>query len=198
MSTDTREKTLVERFYGRPGPGVPSEKQLKYLLDLAEVRSAPSLGSDGEERLENLAAHLENRQPPPREVSRWIDFLLSQRIEQQPVRQQPAESVQVGPGVYETSGDIFVVKATKDKQRLYALRLIESPDRVNVAGGHVEFDFEYARGAIYRLKLEDKMTAERAKHYLVRYGRCLVCRRKLKAAASVERGIGPVCRKYFA
>lgn len=195
MSTDTREKTLVERFYGRPGPGVPSEKQLNYLLTLAGDRVAPSLGSDGEERLENIAAQLENRRPPPREVSQWIDFLLKQPREP---RATDTPTVRVGPGVYEVGTEIFVVKLNKEKTRVYALRLVESPHRVNVDGEHVDFDFVYARGAIYGLKPEDQMTAERAKHYLVRYGRCLVCRRKLKAAASVERGIGPVCIKYFA
>ena len=35
--------------------------------------------------------------------------------------------------------------------------------------------------------------AEQAKALSIRYGRCIVCGRKLKAAKSVEAGIGPVC-----
>jgi hypothetical protein len=41
------------------------------------------------------------------------------------------------------------------------------------------------------------MNFEKAKALTIRYGRCICCGRRLKAAQSVERGIGPVCRRYF-
>jgi len=103
------------------------------------------------------------------------------------------------PGVFELpTGEIYVVKPNRAKTRLYAKRLVEtSSDRVTVPGEHVQFDFEYERGAIYRIREEDRMSIERAKYFMVRYGKCIVCGRRLKVAKSVERGIGPVCIKYF-
>ena len=65
------------------------------------------------------------------------------------------------------------------------------------AGEPVRIEFEYARGAVYKIKPSDKMDLERAKALTIRYGRCIVCGRKLKARVSVEQGIGPVCIKSF-
>jgi len=41
------------------------------------------------------------------------------------------------------------------------------------------------------------MSLDAAKAFILRYGRCVRCSRRLKAAQSVERGIGPVCMAYF-
>ena len=100
-------------------------------------------------------------------------------------------------GVYESDEGIFVVKPNQAKTRLYAKRLVETPDRLNYKGEHVPFDFEYDAGAIYRLKPEDRMDVERAKALAIQYGACIACGRALKAAKSVEAGIGPVCIKKF-
>lgn len=101
-------------------------------------------------------------------------------------------------GVYETSEGIFVVKPTRDKQRLYAKKLVEiNADRLTEDGDTVQIEFEYAKGAIYRLTAADKMPLERAKKLTIRYGKCIVCNRRLKAKQSVEDGIGPVCIKSF-
>jgi Family of unknown function (DUF6011) len=106
-----------------------------------------------------------------------------------------------GPGVFEQAdGTVYVVKRSK-ADRLYAKRLVElrdtQGDRVTDEGGHVRFDFEYARGAVYGLSEADRMTTDRAKELMVRYGRCVNCGRGLKVAESVERGYGPVCAKLF-
>lgn len=108
------------------------------------------------------------------------------------------EQVTLEPGVYESEQGIFVVKRTRDKQRLYAKKLVEiNAQRATESGERVEIEFEYARGAIRHLKPEHKMDVERAKALTIRYGRCINCGRHLKAAESVERGIGPVCIKSF-
>jgi hypothetical protein len=102
------------------------------------------------------------------------------------------------PGVYENESGIFIVKPTRDKQRLYAKRLVEiNAERATEAGERVQIEFEYAPGAIFDLLPEHKMDLERAKALTIRYGRCIVCNTPLKAAESVERGIGPVCIKSF-
>jgi hypothetical protein len=103
------------------------------------------------------------------------------------------------PGVFETDDGIFVVKRTRDGERVYAKKLVDTPDRVSdYDGSHLPFDFEYAAGAIAKLSEDDRMPFERAKKLAIRYGRCINCGRRLKAAESVEAGIGPVCRKRFA
>jgi len=113
--------------------------------------------------------------------------------------QQGPRLGQLLPGVYELpTGEIYVVKPNKDKTRLYAKRLVETPsERLTETGKHVDFDFQYEKGAIFRIKQEYLMPLERAKKLMIRYGKCIVCGRRLKRAVSVERGIGPVCIKYF-
>lgn len=103
------------------------------------------------------------------------------------------------PGVYETSEGIFVVKYNRTKTNLYAKKMIEiNAQRATEAGERVEIEFEYESGAIHRIKASDKMPLDRAKALTIRYGRCINCGRHLKAAESVERGIGPICIKSFA
>jgi len=102
------------------------------------------------------------------------------------------------PGAFEKNGEIFIVKWNREKTRMYALKLKEtSSDRLTETGEHVQFDFEYAKGAIYNLSENDRMSVERAKELMIRYGKCIICSKKLTVASSVERGIGPVCIKYF-
>ena len=194
---DLKGQSRVEYFYGESGPGIPSEKQLKFLFDLAANRVAPHWGHDRESRVKNLAAQIKATLPRIREVSRWIDSLLEQPVDSASAP-GPKATVQVGPGVYLHDDNIFVVQYNKTKTRLYALRLVESPPRLNEEGVTVDFDLQYAPGIIFALKEEQKMTVEQAKPFMIRYGKCLKCKRKLKAASSVERGIGPVCIQYYA
>lgn len=112
------------------------------------------------------------------------------------------------PGVYELAdGRIYVVKATReDKSRLYAKRFVQlnGDYRTTEAGSRVDFEFQYEKGdwatktgGIFDIKLSDRMSLERAKELITLYGRCINCNRHLKAAKSVEQGIGPVCVKSF-
>lgn len=102
-------------------------------------------------------------------------------------------------GVYEVGDEVFIVKSNKEHTRLYAKKLVEiAGDRLTEADTVVQVEFEYAPGAIYRILPEHKMSVEQGKALTVRYGRCICCGRKLKAAKSVEKGIGPVCITYFA
>jgi hypothetical protein len=104
----------------------------------------------------------------------------------------------VEPGVYEVDGEVFVVKPNRQGTRVYAKRLVTiNGTRLTEADSHEHFDFEYAPGAIRRIRPEHRMDLERAKELTIRYGRCLNCGRRLKDATSVERGIGPVCIKAF-
>lgn len=109
---------------------------------------------------------------------------------------------QLVPGVYETNGQVYVVKPTReDKTRLYAKRMVVVGNgviRATEGGERVRsIEFEYERGAIYNIRLSDRMPVERAKELITLYGCCIACGRFLKAAKSVEQGIGPVCIKNF-
>lgn len=126
-----------------------------------------------------------------------IDYLLNDTVKIASQRGEDKIAI-TEPGVYETKDGIFVVQRTRDQQRLYAKQLVEiAGDRVTETGWSVNFEFVYARGAIFKIQPDDKMPFERAKQLTIKYGRCIRCGRKLKAKVSVERGIGPVCRKYF-
>jgi hypothetical protein len=70
--------------------------------------------------------------------------------------------------------------------------------RMTEVGEVVDFELEYAPGLIRDLREEHRMPKARAIEFTTRYGRCIVCGRHLKAAKSVEAGIGQVCIKYFA
>ncbi len=112
--------------------------------------------------------------------------------------QKPSSPAVTTPGVFRKDGEVYVVKPNREKTRLYAKKLVEAPsNRLTEQGEVVEFDFVYAPGAIYNLTEANRMPLEEGKKLMIRYGKCIVCGRRLKVAESVERGIGPVCIKYF-
>lgn len=95
------------------------------------------------------------------------------------------------PGVYETpEGDVYVVQPNQSKTRLYAKRWIRS----DTTHAHLE----YEAGAIYRLHPINRVSLERGMELSVGFGACCVCGAVLTDPKSVDRGIGPVCRKRFA
>lgn len=55
----------------------------------------------------------------------------------------------------------------------------------------------YIPGGIQQLVIDHKMTLAEAKTFIEFYKECVRCGRHLEADASLERGIGPVCVKYF-
>jgi hypothetical protein len=104
------------------------------------------------------------------------------------------------PGVYEKDGEVYVVRKSKDG-RLYAMQLMplhNGSARLTEAGTKVNFDYVYTPGAMRVLSISDRMPLERAQELTIQHRRCLVCGRRLKAADSVARGIGPVCAKAYA
>lgn len=138
----------------------------------------------------------------------WVKNYAAQRqVPQQPQQpqQQPAEKVFPTPGVYQLDDVIYVVQASKQNpDRVYAKRLVESAPRMTEAGEKVDFEFQYDKGAVWQLSESHRMTLEQARHFMIRYGRCIRCHRELKAEKTMrdaeETGVavGPVCRKYFA
>lgn len=200
MSYDTLVAEATARSNG------PTRKQIDWVLKLAGERRDDRIGSDGEERIENVAARIENG-ATRRDVSTWISHLLQQPVDTREARvptprtEREVHEVDptLTPGVYDVDNHVYVVKFNREKTRLYAQRLVEiASDRLTESGDFVKIEFVYEPGAIFTIKPEHKMDFERAKTLTIRYGRCINCRRPLKAAKSVEQGIGPVCRKSFA
>lgn len=175
----------------------PTQKQINFVLTLAKERKAPWLGTTVDERVNTMKSRVHDCTATSRQVSNWINDLLGTQKD----TTVEDDTEQITPGVYElpSTGEIFVVKRTRDKQRTYAKRLVEiNSFRLNAKGEQVKIEFEYAPGAIKRIKPNHKMPLDRAKELIVQYGRCISCGRTLKAAQSVEQGIGPVCVKNFA
>jgi len=107
-------------------------------------------------------------------------------------------SEEVEPGVYQIDGDVYKVKFNRERTRKYAVKLVYiDSERLNEEDERVPWEFQYAPGAIYKLKPEHRMDEESAKTFGLKYGICASCGKRLKVAESVERGIGPVCIKWF-
>jgi hypothetical protein len=107
------------------------------------------------------------------------------------------KQVSVTMGVFKKDGRIYVVKPNKEKTRVYAKEIVESPARMTENGAIVDFEARYAPGIVFKLTEADRWDLADAKDFLTKFSRCIVCGRHLKAAKSVERSIGPVCAGYF-
>lgn len=182
----------------RVGADPVTEKQTAFARKLVVEKIYPRLGVDRAARI----ARFEQMLPTmtKRFATALIGDLIVAPIDRVPVPQDVREvAFTLTPGVYEVNGEIFNVKFNKAKTNLYAQRLVELPnvDRLTESGDVVHIEFTYAPGVVQRLKPHHKMSIERARELTIRYGRCLACGRRLKNAESVERGIGPVCRKSF-
>lgn len=190
--------TISEAIFRQVSPNPASKPQTSFLLKLAGSRVAPRFGETAEERVQRLGDLLAEDRIGKRLASELIDWFKEQPFDI-PEEDVSTPHVVVGPGVYELpSGAIYVVKMNRGKTRSYAKRLVEiHTDRLNENDEHVQIEFEYAPGAIYEIRPEHRMDVDRAKALTLRYGRCIACGRHLKAAQSVERGIGPVCIKSF-
>lgn len=191
----------------------PSTKQLDYARSLYREHAVLTYASpafieatrDQQEMLRTLHAECTakldtmNRQ----EISRAIDSMKSivdrlriKSRERATTTTTPALNLE--PGIYKVNGTVYQIRPNREKTRLYAKKLVEfTGERLTEANTIVRIEFEYAPGAIYNIKPEHKMPLEEGKALILRYGKCICCGRVLKAAKSVEAGIGPICIKYF-
>lgn len=180
-----------------------THSQLNFLMKLVRERLNDALGASVEEREEGLRRRLLAYKPDKREVSMWIDAQKKKPIDTMALRartrvdDRPTVHPEIRKGIYVVDEKIYGVVLTRDKSRLYAKVLVESPDRLNENDEVVPYDWAYAQGVIYQLKPEHRVTLDDAEKLAIRYGRCLDCGHRLKAAKSVQRGIGPVCARGY-
>lgn len=96
---------------------------------------------------------------------------------------RPASTETVGEGVYLLDGEYYrVLRAVHGSGNLYAKVFDPETQR-----------FEYARGAMRKLRPEHKVTEEQAKAFGAAYGRCVRCAKVLTKDESKERMMGDVC-----
>lgn len=192
-----------------------TEKQLNFIERLSGEREVPVAGRTAQEantiarwedsiELASAVQHYgsfdvalsESKFVNRREASQVIDFLLS--LPKKQVEQQSADQPEIGVYVL-PNGTIVQAKPNKAKTNVYTKRwvTIGGERLVDATEEHVHGEWEYAPELKREIRPEYKMTLEQAKDFILRYGQCARCGRRLKAAESVERGIGPVCQRYF-
>lgn len=103
-------------------------------------------------------------------------------------------------GVYACpDGSLVKVKSNKAKTGQYALAMLDiHGKRLTMTGEVVKWDWVFAPGLVREVKPEWKLTKEMAYELGIKLGKCMWCGRKLKAADSVIKSLGPVCAKRFA
>lgn len=113
-------------------------------------------------------------------------------------RQDPEGAPATEPGIYETeAGRVYRVQVG-DSGFPYAkvlTKLVGEAKRLTEAGQTVKADYVYERGAIRQVRAHHRVSVQRAEELSILFAQCIVCGTHLKAAESVQRGIGPICYK---
>lgn len=175
-----------------------TEKQIRFAKKLISEREIPVAGQTPDEariiaRIEDLMEEPMTRFAGRRETSSVIDYLLN-------LPRAKATTAQPEVGIYVLSnGTIVQAKENKAKTNVYTKRWVEIRGErlVDATEEHVHGEWEYDPQLKRELGSARRMTLDEAKEFILRYGQCVRCGRRLKAAESVERGIGPVCMAYF-
>lgn len=97
----------------------------------------------------------------------------------------------VTTGMYQVDGRIYkVLPSRSGNGRHYAQEL--------VGESATGYRFQYAKGAMYRIRPEHRMTAEQAAEWGKLTDHCMCCGALLTDPKSIVKGIGPDCaKKYF-
>ena len=108
----------------------------------------------------------------------------------------------VEDGMYKLGDDIYKVQvAVHGSGNLYAKKLVITAPPSYDGDGKVatpaKVEFDYERGAISKLRAENKMTLDEAKAFGALYGTCCRCGATLTREESIEAGIGPICAGKF-
>jgi hypothetical protein len=164
-----------------------SDKQIAFLQSLTVQVDAP-----------HAVDALTDRRLTSREASALIGELLELRRN---TPRGPAATAEndgqpvTEVGMYRQGEDIFKVQRSQTGN-LYAKQLVQiGGERLTEVDEIVNFEFQYAPGAVRALRTGNRMTLDEAKAFGIRYGVCCVCGARLSDATSVANGIGPVCGK---
>lgn len=96
-------------------------------------------------------------------------------------------------GFYKMDGDIYKVIHNQSGDKQYAKKLVlEENDDLHSDKEYLG-KFEYAPGAIKKIKPHMALTEEDAAAFGKLYSICAICSTQLSNEESIERGIGPIC-----
>lgn len=173
---------------GRPVPTAKpaSDKQIGFIRKLDGEKDTSHFAEDTLADLQRVRADLPILS---RDASGLIDALMAAPRKQAPrPSAAPAGGAVTQDGMYRTpDGEIYKVQvAVHGSGNLYAKLLVV--DEAAKSG-----TFEYAAGAIRKLRPEWRMTLEQAVEFGRLYGFCVKCGATLTDEGSIERGIGPIC-----
>lgn len=111
----------------------------------------------------------------------WLIEALSKMPKAAVSKSSPAEK-----GYYLLGDVVHVVVSSHETGKLYSKKLV-------VRDGKGKW--EYAPGAVYNLKPEQKLTVEEAAKLGKHHGCCMICGATLTDEKSISVGIGPTCLK---
>lgn len=201
-----RGHELVKPSYGRGGqqyvggnrstPRDPnaSEKQISFIKVLLDERDFFSL--DDIDRTvarkvmagEPIRGHQASRLITNLKVTAYSSKVSSNGFQKDRAKPEPKPELEAG--IYLRDDVVYKVqRAVHGSGRMYAKALVV--DEFGSAR------FEMAKGAIFKLAPEHRMTLEQAKEFGAVYGVCCRCGATLTDETSIEAGIGPVCAKSF-
>lgn len=150
-----------------------------------DLATAPQLGFIAKLISEKCPGREVDPQLTKRGASALIDELKAMRPAPRPVV-AAAPTAEVTDGIYLVDGTVYKVQYARESGRPYAKELSKETGK-----------FDYAPGALRRIRPEHKMTLEQAKEYGALYGTCCQCGRTLTNEVSIEAGIGPICAGKF-
>jgi hypothetical protein len=183
-------------------PNAATHKQIMYIVSLATKRGydVRAMVAETDESGEIVLNESGECMPKitKKAASASIEKLRDPRsvIDAPKIEKPAATKVELEDGMYRVALDdshemkIYKVQhAVHGSGRQYAKVLVQYDDG--------SWGFEIARGVIFKLRPEHKMSLEDAKKFGALYGTCCVCGRTLTNEESIEAGIGPICASKF-
>lgn len=120
----------------------------------------------------------------------WLGSLPKKATAKAAPAPAKAERVELDDGMYMVDGTFYKVQhAVHGSGNQYAKQAFIT----DLGDGEFSVSFEYARGAIAKIRPEHKLTYEQAKEFGALYGTCCRCGKTLTDELSIALGIGPVC-----
>lgn len=191
-------KALIEKLLScpeKPAAIVPvmeqgSDKQKNYLASMMAELNSYGLKIDGSDinKYPNIRAAIDSVKELLA-VARQNNYSKKESI-------KPTE--QVTEGMYRVGEDIYKVQKSRQSGMLYAKLMTELEyPRTDKRGNVITHEFEYAPGAMRKIKAEHRMTLQEAAQFGKETGTCCNCGRTLTKQESIDRGIGPICAGKF-
>lgn len=185
-------------------PNAATHKQIMYIVSLAtkrgyDVRAMVAETDESGEIVLNASGECSPKISKTA-ASASIKKLLDPRSEIDAPK--IATSVQVQTKVELEDGMYRVALDDSHEMKIYKVQHAVHGSGRQYAKVLVQYDddswgFEIARGVIFKLRPEHKMSLEDAKKFGALYGTCCVCGRTLTNEESIEAGIGPICASKF-